>query len=80
MTQLKRARKGFISQEMKLCAKKEGVSPESIRDGVEKGTIVVVRNKKHTAIAPLAIGKGLRTKINANIGTSRDRVELDTEL
>jgi len=80
MTQLKKARNGFISQEMKLCAKEEGVSPEFIRNGIEKGTIVVIRNKKHTAIAPLAIGKGLRTKINANIGTSRDRVELDMEL
>ncbi|MGA3207333.1 MAG: phosphomethylpyrimidine synthase ThiC [Syntrophales bacterium] len=80
MTQLKKARNGFISQEMKLCAKEEGVSPEFIREGIEKGTIVVVRNKRHTAIAPLAIGKGLRTKINANIGTSKDRVELDMEL
>ena len=80
MTQLKRARNGFISEEMKLCAKKEGVSPEFIREGVEKGNIVVIRNKKHTAIAPLAIGKGLRTKINANIGTSRDRVDFDLEL
>ncbi|MGZ6248244.1 MAG: phosphomethylpyrimidine synthase ThiC, partial [Syntrophales bacterium] len=80
MTQLKKARKGLISEEMKLCAREERVSPEFIREGVEKGTIVVVRNKKHTAVAPLAIGKGLRTKINANIGTSQDRVALDMEL
>lgn len=80
MTQLEQARKGLISEEMKKCAEAEGVSPEFIRDGIEKGTIVVVRNIKHITIAPLAIGKGLKTKINANIGTSKDRVDLDLEL
>jgi len=80
MTQLDAARKGILTEEMKRCADEEGVSPEFIRDGLKKGTIVVTRNIKHTAIAPLAIGKGLRTKINANIGTSKDRVDRDWEL
>ncbi len=80
MTQLEKARSGLMSQEMKQCAKKERVSPEFIREGVERGTIIVIRNKKHTTVAPLAIGKGLKTKINANIGTSKDRVELNMEL
>jgi phosphomethylpyrimidine synthase len=80
MTQLEIARKGSISEEMKKCAEVEGVSPEFIRDGVEKGTIVVIRNIKHNTIVPLALGKGLKTKINANIGTSKDRVDLDLEL
>jgi phosphomethylpyrimidine synthase len=80
MTQLEQARKGQISEEMKKCAEVEGVSPEFIRNGIEKGTIVVVRNIKHVTIAPLAIGKGLKTKINANIGTSKDRVDLALEL
>ncbi len=80
MTQLEIARKGSISEEMKKCAEVEGVSPEFIRDGVEKGTIVVIRNIKHSTIVPLSLGKGLRTKINANIGTSKDRVDLELEL
>ena len=80
MTQLEAAKKGIVSEEMKQCAKTEGVSPEFIRDGVKNGTIVVIRNNKHNAIAPLAVGKGLKTKINANIGTSKDRVDLDLEL
>jgi phosphomethylpyrimidine synthase len=80
MTQLELARKGKISHEMRICAEQEGVSSEYIRKGVEDGTIVVVRNRKHDTIAPLAIGKGLRTKINANIGTSKDRADLDLEL
>ncbi len=80
MTQLETARKNKISEEMEICAGQEGVDPEFIRKGVEDGNIVVVRNSKHTSILPLAIGKGLKTKVNANIGTSKDRSDLDVEL
>ena len=80
MTQLETAKRGAISEEMRICAEQEGVSPEFIRQGVEAGNLVVIRNNTHQDIAPLAVGKGLRTKINANIGTSRDRVDLNLEL
>ncbi len=80
MTQLEKARRGIVTEEMKACASVEGVSPEVIRKGVEEGTIVVVRNVGHTAISPLAVGKGLRTKVNANIGTSGDHIDLELEL
>jgi len=80
MTQLEMAGQGRVTEEMKLCAEKEGVSPEFIRRGVEEGSIVVVRNNRHTGIAPLAIGKGLRTRVNANLGTARDHVDLEMEL
>ena len=80
MTQLETARKNEISEEMKICAEHEGVGPEFIRKGVEDGNIVVIRNNKHKSISPLAIGKGLKTKVNANIGTSKDRADIDLEL
>ncbi len=80
MTQLEKARQGIISDEMKICAEMEGVEPEYIRQGLVDGTIVICRNVNHTAIRPLAIGKGLRTKINANIGTSKDNNDLNLEL
>jgi len=80
MTQLEMARKNKISEEMEICAEYEGVDPEFIRKGVEDGNIVVIRNKKHKSISPLAIGKGLKTKVNANIGTSKDRTDIDLEL
>jgi len=80
MTQLEAARKGIITEEMKLCADREGVTPEFVRSGIEEGTIVVVRNTDHRSIEPLAIGKGLRTKVNANIGTSKDHADLSLEL
>ncbi len=80
LTQLEMARQGIISEEMISCARSENVEPEFIRKGIEEGTIVVVRNNRHTSIAALAIGKGLRTKINANVGTSKDRADVAHEM
>jgi phosphomethylpyrimidine synthase len=80
MTQLEKARKGLITKEMKIAARDEKVAPEYIRQGLVDGTIVICRNVNHRAIKPLAIGKGLRTKVNANIGTSKDHMDLKLEL
>jgi phosphomethylpyrimidine synthase len=80
MTQLEKARKGLVTEEMKICAAEEGVESEYIRQGMVDGNIVVCRNVNHTAIQPLAIGLGLRTKVNANIGTSKDNNDLNLEL
>lgn len=74
------ARKGQISEEMEMCARQEGVTPEFIRKGVEEGTIVVVRNNRHDTIRPVAIGTGLKTKVNVNIGTSGDHMDMNLEL
>ena len=80
MTQLEKARKGLITKEMKIAARDEKVAPQYIRQGLVDGTIVICRNVNHTTIKPLAIGKGLRTKVNANIGTSKDHMDLNLEL
>jgi phosphomethylpyrimidine synthase len=80
MTQLETAINGRISEEMAICAAREGVAPEFMRAGVAAGNIVLVRNNRHLAIKPLAVGKGLRTKVNANIGTSGDLADLALEL
>ena len=79
MTQVEQARNGIITEEMKAAALAEGVAADFIRDGVAVGNIIICKNKKHD-IAPLSIGKGLRTKINANIGTSGDSADLSVEL
>ena len=80
MTQLEKARKGLMTEEMKIAAREENVAPEYIRKGIAEGTIVICRNINHQTIKPLAIGKGLRTKTNANIGTSKDHTDLNLEL
>ncbi|MBT0653756.1 phosphomethylpyrimidine synthase ThiC [Geomobilimonas luticola] len=79
-TQLDYARKGIITDKMKEAALAEGVSPEFIRDGINAGTIIICHNVKHGNGRPLAVGKGLRTKVNANIGTSADDLDITKEL
>ncbi len=80
MTQLELARKGIVSIQMSLVAKQEGVEAEFIRQGVVNGTIVIPANTKHTKLIPCGIGQGLSTKVNANIGTSSDFGNIDTEM
>ncbi len=80
MTQLGLAREGIISPQMRQVAQHEGVEAEFIREGVAGGTIVIPANTNHTNLAPFGIGQGLRTKVNANIGTSSACGNIDTEL
>ena len=80
MTQLENARNNIITNEMKQAALREGVDTNYIRSAIAEGTVIITKNKNHKSIEPLAIGKGLSTKINANIGTSQDRVDLREEL
>jgi phosphomethylpyrimidine synthase len=74
------AKEGVITPEMEACAKAEGVSPDYIREGIAQGTIVLCKNKKSNLAKPCAIGKGLKTKVNVNIGTSKDRINIEEEL
>lgn len=60
-------------------AKREGVSIQFLKRGIKKGNIVILKNRRHR-IRPIAIGKGLSTKVNANIGTSPDLADLRLEL
>ena len=80
MTQLELARKGTISKEMKSVAVEEGVTPELVQQGLAEGTIVVPANVNHRMGRYCGIGKGLRVKVNANIGTSSDFSDVETEL
>jgi phosphomethylpyrimidine synthase len=80
MTQLELAREGTISPQMSLVAKNEGVEAEFVRQGVAEGTIVIPANPNHKNLVPCGIGRGLKTKVNANIGTSSDFGNMDTEL
>ena len=79
MTQLEAARNGIITDEMKTAAREEGVTEEFIRAGIAEGTIVLPHNIYHKSIHPYAIGKGLRTKMNVNLGISSDVCNYDTE-
>ncbi|MBI4726505.1 phosphomethylpyrimidine synthase ThiC [candidate division TA06 bacterium] len=65
---------------IKKIAEDERVSWESIKEGLEQGHIVIPMNKNRRLLKPCAVGKGLRTKVNANIGTSQDTADLSIEL
>ena len=79
-TLMEKARAGEITEEMIVCAKYEDISPEILRDKISKGEVVLCKNKKSRVSKPCAIGKGLLTKVNVNIGTSKDKPDLDYEL
>ncbi|NSW81689.1 MAG: phosphomethylpyrimidine synthase ThiC [Syntrophothermus sp.] len=70
MTQLEKARQGKITQEMESVAKAEGIHPEVLGQRVAGGLAVIPANPNHRGLVPCGIGLGLRTKVNANIGTS----------
>jgi phosphomethylpyrimidine synthase len=80
MTQLYMARQGKISPEMKQAAAAEGVSAEKIRELIAAGRAVIPKNKNHFFEKVLAIGEGLRTKVNANIGTSAPCTGVEREI
>lgn len=80
MNQLEQVRKGLATKAIEEVASSEKVDPQYIVEEMAAGHIIIPRNKNHTSISPLGIGKGLRTKINANIGTSKDHQEMEEEL
>ena len=80
MREKEEALKGNITAQMLEVARSEGIDPEFIRDGVAKGSIVILGNPLHGGVKPLGIGEGLRTKVNANIGTSEKCSSVDFEL
>ena len=79
-TQMDAARKGIITKEMEAAAKTEQMAPEELRALIAEGKAIIPCNKLHTSIVPNAIGSMLKTKINVNLGTSRDWKDIDMEL
>ncbi len=80
MTQLEMARQGQITDLVRQAAAAENIDPEILRQKIAAGTAVVCRNNKHANGRPLAVGEGMRTKTNANLGTSQDDKNIDKEL
>src|SRR6266704_4251259 len=78
-TQIELARQGVVSTQMATVAKNEEVTSEYIRQMVAEGKIVIPWNHSRKPKA-VGIGKGLRTKVNASIGTSSDIVDYAAEV
>lgn len=79
-TQMEAAKRGIVTPEMELVAKKEYMEPETLRQLVAKGEVAIPCNIHHTSISPEGIGGGLRTKINVNLGISGDCNRYDMEM
>lgn len=79
-TQMDAAKKGIITPEMNIVAKKEYRTPEEICKLVAEGRIAICANKLHKCLDPNGVGSMLRTKINVNLGVSRDCKDYDIEM
>ncbi|BCL60267.1 hypothetical protein DGMP_09600 [Desulfomarina profundi] len=79
-TQIELARQGVITREMRCVAEDEGFIPEEIRKRVAEGKVVIPCNPVRPNQKTCGIGEGLRTKVNASIGTSSDIVDVELEL
>src|SRR4030043_423800 len=79
MTRIELAKKGIVTDEFKEVALSEGIAPERLASDIAEGVTVIPRNINHD-IKPIGIGKGLKTKVNANIGTSKDKASFDEEM
>lgn len=79
-TQMEAARKGIITKELAYVAKNEGMEESELLELVACGKAIIPVNKRHTCIKPSGIGNRLRTKINVNLGTSRDCTDLEMEM
>jgi len=79
MSLIREAQNGQITEEMKTVAKVEGVDPEFVRKGVASGKIVIPVSPYRETMS-CGVGKGMRTKVNASVGTSSDIVDIDQEV
>lgn len=79
-TQIEVAKRGQITEEMRIVAKDEGESPQALCQRIAQGTVIITRNIQREKVHPIGIGKGLRTKVNANVGTSLDLCDLKLEI
>lgn len=80
MTQKIAAEKGLITGEMEWISKEEEIPIELLRERVASGRVVIPMNRNHKGIRAVGIGEGLRVKVNTNIGTSSDHIDLEEEI
>lgn len=80
MTQIEQAHAGAITKEMEIVAKEENIKAAALRERISEGLVVIPASINHPNLKPIGIGAGLRTKINANIGSSSHKADKDFEL
>jgi len=79
-TQMDAARKGIVTREMEIVAKSENMAIQELRALVAEGKVAIPANKNHKSLVPQGVGQGLKTKINVNLGISKDCDDIDKEM
>ncbi|MFA6008569.1 MAG: phosphomethylpyrimidine synthase ThiC [Desulfobacteraceae bacterium] len=79
-TQMDAARKGIVTREIKIVAEKENIEIAKLMELMAKGKVIIPANKNHGNLDPEGVGEGLRTKINVNLGISKDCANVDMEI
>ncbi|MBU3146135.1 phosphomethylpyrimidine synthase ThiC [Clostridium sp. CF012] len=79
-TQMDAAKKGIITKEMEIVARKENMDEGVLREKIARGVVTIPANKNHKALNPEGVGEGLKTKINVNLGISKDCYDIDEEM
>ena len=79
-TQMEAAKKGIVTKELEIVAKKEFMTVEELMPLVAQGKVAICANKNHTCLDPEGVGSMLKTKINVNLGVSRDCKDYDIEM
>ena len=79
-TQMDAARQGIVTPQMETVAEKEQMAPETLRELIANGKVIIPANKNHKSLDPEGVGQGLRTKINVNLGISKDCCDVEMEM
>lgn len=79
-TQMEAARKNIVTDQMKIVAEKERMTTDEIIELMKSGRVIIPANINHTSLEPEAIGSMLKTKINVNLGISKDVRDYDEEM
>lgn len=79
-TQMDAARKGIVTKELRQVAQEEAIAEQELLELVAGGQVVIPANVRHMVLHPHGVGKGLRTKINVNLGVSGDCVDYRVEM
>ncbi|SHH24113.1 phosphomethylpyrimidine synthase ThiC [Tepidibacter thalassicus] len=79
-TQMDAAKKGITTKEMEIVAQKEKIDVNILKNLIANGKVVIPANKNHKSLNPEGIGEGLRTKINVNLGISKDCPNIEPEI
>jgi len=74
------AKRGILTKEMESVLKDEHIGKDELIELVATGKIAICANKNHTSLKPAAVGKGMKTKVNVNLGISKDCADIDAEL